>query len=556
MASTVNIDPKTGEVVQPSGSAQIDPNTGEVIQSSAPAPAAHWYSPSNLGDLVTGAAKGAMNTVRGIGNLEAKIPGLMSLLPGDVQDYLGSEGAQMNTATNTPQKIGKGIEQAGEFLIPGAAEEAGAAKLTSLAPKLGEAAPRILTSALSSGLVNKAQGGSATAGALVGGLGGAASEGMKAIAPALAESALGVRKIDRAYARNPGKTILEETTGLTPSAVADSAQGRLNDLTPQLENLAQGASSRQAPRIAGFLPPPTEDLTLAPTPAPRNPRMHPMAFDAEVNPENPFEPRSGDPMAPISDYPGINPHYLSGSEHPELSGRIPTTQGVLVNHQPITDMSASIPPTMMPNTIASLSPARDIVSGAMGTATQRNAGKEYAQLAPLRDFLSQRFDTGETIPGNVTPSQLLNLRRGFADEFVHTWNPETMPGVTGTARQTYHALSDELHNAVPGTAPIDSLISNLIPVAKRAESADLNAGAAQRIAERIGRPTGGMLPAAVGAHLGGPAGAVAGMILPDLTALAAPKLAAARAMYSPMLRPLFTQLPGGAALNAFDRDSQ
>lgn len=75
-----------------------------------------------------------------------------------------------------------------------------------------------------------------------------------------------------------------------------------------------------------LLPPPMEDVPLHPSPAPRNPRMSPMAFKAEVNPEEIAEPRSGNPLAPISEYPGINPHYLSGSEHPELSGRVTPLQ--------------------------------------------------------------------------------------------------------------------------------------------------------------------------------------------------------------------------------------
>jgi hypothetical protein len=65
-----------------------------------------------------------------------------------------------------------------------------------------------------------------------------------------------------------------------------------------------------------------------------------------------------------------------------------------------------------------------------------------------------------------------------------------------------------------------------------------------------------MLPAMVGAHLGGLAGMFTGMVLPDLIALAAPKMGAARAMWSPTLRSMMTRLPVGAGLNLFDRDSQ
>ena len=529
--------------------------------SPDPAPSDHWYSP--LTDLVTGAVKGANNTIRGIGNIESKIPTLKSLMPADVRDYLGDEGARMNTANGTMQSIGKGAEQLGEWFIPGLGEEAAMADAIKAAPKMAPLA-RIAYNAGTSAALNTAQGGSPITGAITGAAGGALGEGMRALAPGLAESSLGIRKVDRAYGRNPGKTILEETTALSPGKIAEQAQGKLNTLAPQLRDLVTDASTKPgplAPRIAGFLPPPTEDLTLAPTPSPRSPRMTPMAFDAQINPESPWEPRSGDPMAPISDYPGINPHYMSGSAHPELNGRIPTTQGVLLNHQPTMDMSItpekflSVPPATVPNTIASLEPARGIVSDAMGTAKARNAEKESGQLKPIADHLGRWFDTGEAIPENITPLQLLNLKRGIGDEFVHNWDQAQMSGTKGVAANVYHSLADQLHSIVPGTAELDNRMMNLIPVAKRAESAELGAGTAQRIADRIGRPTGGMLAAATGAALGGPAGAAVGTVVPDLLTSPAMKMFGARLMHSPLtgmaLRPLL-----GAGLNQFDRDSQ
>ena len=65
-------------------------------------------------DLGKGIVKGGLSTMRNIGNLEGKIPGLKSLMPADVQSYLGPEGEKMNTTHGTMQGIGKGAEQAGE----------------------------------------------------------------------------------------------------------------------------------------------------------------------------------------------------------------------------------------------------------------------------------------------------------------------------------------------------------------------------------------------------------------------------------------------------------
>jgi tetrahydromethanopterin S-methyltransferase subunit G len=191
----------------------------------------------------------------------------------------------------------------------------------------------------------------------------------------------------------------------------------------------------------------------------------------------------------------------------------------------------------------------------MDTATARNAEKEYNQLVPIRDFLARRFNTGEQIPEDITPRQLLDLKRGLGADHVHNWNPDVNKGVTDTAKSAYHEMAEELHRVVPGTADLDNTISNLIPVVRRAELADTSAGVTQRIADRIGRPTGGMLGAATGAFFGGPLGAVVGTVLPDLVSAPALKMAAARGMYSPitgqMMKPLI-----GAGLNLFDRPDQ
>jgi len=102
----------------------------------------------------------------------------------------------------------------------------------------------------------------------------------------------------------------------------------MTKLSKRIDNLPPRPSPEPIPidNPSRMLGAGTEDIPLEPSPAPRNPKMRPMAFDAKVNPEEPWEPRSGNGFAPISEYPGINPHYLSGSEHPELSGRVTPLQ--------------------------------------------------------------------------------------------------------------------------------------------------------------------------------------------------------------------------------------
>lgn len=231
------IDPQTGEVVPDvaiGSNQQIDPNTGEVITPPAQEPTLLQKAMTGAKDLGVGALKGAGSTATNIGSLvyphwlERALTGKDS----------SEKEAQLFAPSNTAQSIGKVIEQAGEFLVPGGAEEAGAEKLASLAPKLGKVAKplaRVLTSGASSGLVNKAQGGDFTTGAALGAGGAGVGQGLKVAAPAVAETALGIPKVARAFGRTPGKAILEETRGIRPETVGRTAQEALDTLNPELE---------------------------------------------------------------------------------------------------------------------------------------------------------------------------------------------------------------------------------------------------------------------------------------------------------------------------------
>lgn len=196
-----------------------------------------------IGDFGRGILKGGENTLRGIGNLEAKIPGLRSMLPADVQSFLGPEGEAMAAPQGTAQKIGYGGEQVGEFLVPGSLEEKGATKLATLLPKLGrfaEPAAKVAAGALSSGAVNTAQGGSPVAGALMGGGGKAVGLGLKAVAPTLTGIAQGLKPED--YGKT-GSAILNGTRGILPGSIRSSARGVLDTLNPQLDAAAQAATT-------------------------------------------------------------------------------------------------------------------------------------------------------------------------------------------------------------------------------------------------------------------------------------------------------------------------
>lgn len=417
------------------------------LQGAAPAVSHLQNADLQHGPLTNvgiGALKGLGNTVSGVGDLIQKIPGIGSkLIPSTGQTAFHA----MNQPQGTGQQVGHGIEQAGEFLLPtGAEAKAGtlAAEHFPQMARIAAPAARIATGGLESGVRNKLQGGDFSTGAAGGALGGAVGEGMRSLAPAAAESALGIRKIDRAYGKTPGRAILDETKGFNPETVAASARDRLNLLNPELESAAATSPNR-----------------------------------------------------------------------------------------------------------ASLQPARDVVQGALNKATVQGEPKALSQLEPMASHLQANRVTGKpllntasTIPNvnqTVSPSDLLNIKRGFGNEFVHNWNPETMKGVKSTGAKAYHGLSSEFDKAVPEAAGLNQRISSLIPVAKRGESAALNAPLAQRVLGRVGAHTGALAGAGIGGAAGykegGLPGAViggaSGAILPELIASPGTGMMVARGLNSP-----------------------
>ncbi len=201
---------------------------------------------STASDLGIGAAEGAANTVGssivGTSKLLNKIPFLGKYLaPQQGIDALAARTAEQSTPQNATQSVGKGAEQVGEFLLPGVGEEDATAHALPYLSKLGTLAKplsRILYQAGTTGLVNAAQGGSPVTGAATGAVGGAVGEGLRAVAPAMAESALGITKRMRGYGKTPGVAALEETSALRPAAIEQQAQKKLGNLTQTIESTA------------------------------------------------------------------------------------------------------------------------------------------------------------------------------------------------------------------------------------------------------------------------------------------------------------------------------
>lgn len=371
-----------------------------------------------------GAVKGIANTAYGLTGLVNR--GIRALGP-DIEQYVPPmpPKPQFLEPEGMAQKAGYGAEQAGEFLIPGGAEEAIAAKAGRLAPLA-----RIAASGVGAGGVSAAQGGSFGTGALVGGAASGIAQAAKALAPSVAESALGIARRARTYGKTPGRAILEETTGILPSTVEEQALKKSLALTKQLEAAT----------------------------------------------------------------------------------------------------AASTSPT-------SVQPALDVIDREMQTAVAENVKPYYDQLQVLRDQLTHDFN-GQPLPiSNRPASDILNAKRGIG-KLISRWNPEEQRAIDGVKKQVYHALDQQLDNAVPGAKQINQRISSLIPVKERAEITAESAGVPQRVAHRIAAHTGALAGSIGGGYfgyqrggLGGAvAGGIAGAVLPELIAAPTTQITAARAM--------------------------
>jgi hypothetical protein len=520
--------------------------------SAPPEPSMLQKAGAGIGDFFGGIGSGALHTLATIG-----YPAGMAAHAISPKNFPAPSTSNpvLQAPDSISGKVGRGIEQVGEFLAPGGLEKSGAAKLAELAPWAGRAAKplaKVLTSGISAGAVNSAQGGSPVTGAAMGAGGQIIGQGLKAAAPVMAETALGLPKAARAFGKTPGTALLDETRGIRPSTIAASAQGKLGELNPQLESAADAASVKPNPARA-MLPAPAQRIPL--------PGADNFIRDTpgELIPAAPF-PRgnivggsSPRVASQLGSTEAMIPPRLTRNDLFMHSGVRPPTElptsgpGVLI--RPFEAPSGGGMPSL-PNTSASLAPARGILSDAAAKARGQNAEGLHGQLGNMLDSLSRRFQTGEPIPENVTPRQLLDLKRGFNEENLR-WNPEMHDRALSTGRQAYNALDQELDRTVPESAGLNQRISSLIPVAQRAESISRGAPTLQRAAQRFGAHTGALTLGGIGGYQGYREGGVPGAIAGGLTGVLAPELIASPEGQMALARTLYKMnglrpLVGGA----------
>jgi hypothetical protein len=445
-----------------------------------------------------------------------------------------------------PRNMGEAFGRTGaemaSYLAPAKAESMMGRSIEEL-PSILRPLARIGTSAVSNATMSGMNRQSPTVGGAVGAGMGVLGEGGRMLANPLMRSA-----IPGNIGHDTAAAVLDHTTGIRPTTVLKGVEGKIGEAGRNLDSAVSAASTRPAPNIRGFLMPPREEIPLPPMPSPRNPRMHPMAFDAQVNPEEPFQLRREG--GSIEDLPFSNPHYLSGSEHPELSGRVTplqnpqqvtTRMGVLYRRP---EMSASIPPPSEPARIILTQRAERPLQDALGVATQQRVPGDSKEIQGIIDFLHGHGEYGPERAPMLTPYEALDARRGFSKNFVGNrgWKQVVNDAPQAAAKEGYGGLTSELHEKVPGSIEADELMHNLIPARTGLKTLVRNdPSVAGNIMGRVGARTGALTSAAMGA-VGGArsaglpgmvAGGMAGLIAPEIASAPAAKMALARVLYSP-----------------------
>lgn len=262
-----------------------------------------------------------------------------------------------------------------------------------------------------------------------------AGRGLMHAAEPIAENAMGIRNIDRKFAREPGRAILDETTGVRPASVSASAGKRIGDLSNE-RNAFINTSTTPV-----HLQPSIDEVRAAITRG--------QAGNSDMSHLRPMEEQL---TVPKSGFQG------------------------LVNNNP---------------------------------------------------------PQGPTIAPYQSPADALAIRQRFGNDFTKFDAARPLSNETRSiGNQAYGKLTDELHRAVPESAPLDKRISSLIPVRDAAAVRALSPGIGSNVLQRIGAKTGSMAAGAMlGREMGNPvAGLAAGAILPELVSNPTTQMIGARSL--------------------------
>jgi hypothetical protein len=211
-------------------SGAISSEAPEQQQAAQPEPQNDYLTKAE--DFIHGAAGGALKNIPFVGK------------------YLGGNYSQSGVVNPDVEQMGEGAgrmyEQGLEMAATGGPLKAGA---TALAERLPFAAKytapllRIGAEALNTGGSAALHGQPVGLAALLGAGGATVSEAGQALAPGLVERALGMRGKDLRYSKTPGSAVLEETSGIRPSTIAEQAGEQSQHLTRTVESMAKASNA-------------------------------------------------------------------------------------------------------------------------------------------------------------------------------------------------------------------------------------------------------------------------------------------------------------------------
>jgi hypothetical protein len=186
----------------------------------------------------------------------------------------------------------------------------------------------------------------------------------------------------------------------------------------------------------------------------------------------------------------------------------------------------------------SLTPARTIADEAISKAQAGNSVP--SDLFPMQEHLVTPHPGfgGDVTPTDEiaetqTPMNFLDIRNRFGKDYTKFEHAKPLTNeALGVGNRIYGGLTDELHSAVPESLPLDTRMSNLIPVRNAAETLAKRPGAVDRLMNRLSARTGAMAVPLVGYGMGGAPGAAAAVTLQELLSDPTARMIAARGLNS------------------------
>lgn len=163
--------------------------------------------------------------------------------------------------------------------------------------------------------------------------------------------------------------------------------------------------------------------------------------------------------------------------------------------------------------------------------TLKDIGKLTKQLA-FRIDEAGNFDDQSPIADTVRPAEAAALNRGLASAKT-SWNPATASDtMNAAAGEMHHQLATNIADVVPEVKPINQQVQSGIPIVQRGTAAALDADTLQRTLGRVAAHTGALTGLVEGFRHGGPVGAAAGLVIPELIANPDMQIAAARGLHA------------------------